>query len=679
MRKNLLIFLILLQIFLLKSEDSSLSLSIYRSKSHEDKTGKLTPLVISLTSDDVKNKTTAADLIFVVDVSGSMSGSPIQLVKETLNYIVDITNENDSISLITFHSSASLSQGLIRMTEANKNTMRSKINNLRASGGTNIYSGLQKGLEQVTKDYSSGDRVCSIILLSDGADGYANADTRFASLINGGVKKNYIFTTHSFGYGSYHDANLMSKISMVRDGSYFFIKEFTEVKSAFIQIYGTLSTVVENNLHLQAQSKFRIDKIYGMEDMYKSSLTKAAPYTFNVDLLQVVGGKTYSFVAMVEIPEDTPYGTEVLNATIVGRNKHANYLWDNYYHPAAYEEYIRCIAFTIIYEGFINVNINGLVIIQNGIAWIKLNYEGYFNWEGVLDETIYDLKSFNTYGKANILSKLRELKSQKAGTHYSEDNSFIEELIKNEGDIDILPNEENKILAEQTISIDQTKNYYYFYLKEGMAKLNGTHFSGLHSSIMVYSDQVDKLVLKPLTASFLYYYKSDKKTRVQNWVDMGRGAKFIFKKDFPFDFHTRVDGKHDILFNIQLLNLEYANVQNELPAFEITAYVVPETMINTLRNQNYNYKPSSTVFYGYYDKGARVGKILIKKEDITRNINYSSARNFLYVIIKKASSSQIVYTRVEGQFSFVEMNYRARNIPEGFYIFNNLDNYLYIN
>ena len=672
MRKNLFIFLILLQIFLLKSEDSSLSLSIYRSKSHEDKTGKLTPLVISLTSDDVKNKTTAADLIFVVDVSGSMSGSPIQLVKETLNYIVDITNENDSIALITFHSSASLSQGLIRMTEANKNTMRSKINNLRASGGTNIYSGLQKGLEQVTKDYSSGDRVCSIILLSDGADGYANADTRFASLINGGVKKNYIFTTHSFGYGSYHDANLMSKISMVRDGSYFFIKEFTEVKSAFIQIYGTLSTVVENNLHLQAQSKFRIDKIYGMEDMYKSSLTKAAPYTFNVDLLQVVGGKTYSFVAMVEIPEDTPYGTEVLNATIVGRNKHANYLWDNYYHPAAYEEYIRCIAFTIIYEGFINVNINGLVIIQNGIAWIKLNYEGYFNWEGVLDETIYDLKSFNTYGKANILSKLRELKSQKAGTHYSEDNSFIEELIKNEGDIDILPNEENKILAEQTISIDQTKNYYYFYLKEGMAKLNGTHFSGLHSSIMVYSDQVDKLVLKPLTASFLYYYKSDKKTRVQNWVDMGRGAKFIFKKDFPFDFHTRVDGKHDILFNIQLLNLEYANVQNELPSFEITAYVVPETMINTLRNQNYNYKPSSTVFYGYYDKGARVGKILIKKEDITRNINYSSARNFLYVIIKKASGSQIVYTRVEGQFSFVEMNYRARNIPEGFYIFNNL-------
>ena len=238
MPKNLLIFLILLQFSLLNSSDSSLSLDIYRSDAHEDKTGKLTPLVISLTSDDVQNKINYADLIFVVDVSGSMSGNRIKMVKETLNYIVDITNENDGIALITFHSSASLRQGLTRMTKANKNSLRTQINNLRASGGTNIYSGLTLGLQQVTQSYANGDRVCSIILLSDGIDGKRNADKNFESLIKNGAKKNYIFTTHSFGYGTSHDAVLMSSISKVRDGGYFFIKEFTEVKAAFIKIYG---------------------------------------------------------------------------------------------------------------------------------------------------------------------------------------------------------------------------------------------------------------------------------------------------------------------------------------------------------------------------------------------------------------------------------------------------------
>ena len=119
-------FLIIFQIFLINSSDSSLELDIYRWDVHEDKTGLLTPLVISLSSDDLKGKTTAADLIFVVDVSGSMSGTRTKLVKETLNYIVDITNENDGMALITFSSSAFLRQGLIRMTDANKNTMRTK-------------------------------------------------------------------------------------------------------------------------------------------------------------------------------------------------------------------------------------------------------------------------------------------------------------------------------------------------------------------------------------------------------------------------------------------------------------------------------------------------------------------------------------------------------------------------
>ena len=80
----------------------------------------------------------------------------------------------------------------------------------------------------------SGDRVCSIILLSDGIDGKKNADKNFDTLIKSEGKKN--FTTHSFGYGSSHDEVLMSSISKIRDGGYFFIKEITEVKAIFIKI-----------------------------------------------------------------------------------------------------------------------------------------------------------------------------------------------------------------------------------------------------------------------------------------------------------------------------------------------------------------------------------------------------------------------------------------------------------
>ena len=58
------------------------------------------------------------------------------------------------------------------MTEENKNLILENIEILRASGGTNIYSGLEKGLQLLKNDYSSGDRIASMILLSDGADNY---------------------------------------------------------------------------------------------------------------------------------------------------------------------------------------------------------------------------------------------------------------------------------------------------------------------------------------------------------------------------------------------------------------------------------------------------------------------------------------------------------------------------
>ena len=56
------------------------------------------------------------------------------------------------------------------MTSNNKNAIINKIKNLKANGGTNIYSGLTRGLEVIRKNYLNGERIVSLILLSDGWD-----------------------------------------------------------------------------------------------------------------------------------------------------------------------------------------------------------------------------------------------------------------------------------------------------------------------------------------------------------------------------------------------------------------------------------------------------------------------------------------------------------------------------
>ena len=50
--------------------------------------------------------------------------------------------------------------------------------------------------------------------------------------------------------------------------------------------------------------------------MYDANITSDTLSSFKVKLIQVVYGKKYDFTLLVDIPKDTPYGTEVLNATV---------------------------------------------------------------------------------------------------------------------------------------------------------------------------------------------------------------------------------------------------------------------------------------------------------------------------------------------------------------------------
>ena len=47
---------------------------------------------------------TSVDLICVIDVSGSMDGEKIQLVKDTIKFLIETLTPSDRLSIITFNS-----------------------------------------------------------------------------------------------------------------------------------------------------------------------------------------------------------------------------------------------------------------------------------------------------------------------------------------------------------------------------------------------------------------------------------------------------------------------------------------------------------------------------------------------------------------------------------------------
>ena len=651
--------------FSLTSNASSQTLTISRSRAHEAKSGPFIPLVVSFFTQDKATKEKPVDLFCIVDISGSMYGTPINLVKESLKYLVNLMNETDRFALITFSSYANIGISLTQMTEGNKATILRYIDNLVASGGTNIYSGLQLALSLLTQSYSSGDRVASMILLSDGQDSnFDMADDMFKELLEREKKEDYVFTLNSFGFGDYHDYQLMNDIALIRPGSYFYIQKLKDVNDAYLKIYGSLSTVSNVNAQLKIQSKFNIVKVYGIEDMYKANLingTSSTLSSFETTLIQIIYGKRYEFVLLVDVPKNTPKGTEVLTASMPSLGLNARYLWDEIYSKSAYEEYIRCIVVIIFIEGY-ESKYSGVTILEEGKEWMKLNYNGTRNWAKEFDGVINDISSSGSYyggvGLANLLSKITELKtSTTIGIHYDEGNSYQRILIGNSHSLDII-----------------NVNYYYFYLKTGSGFLNNRPFSGESTSFIIITDDFtssDNINIISLSDEMDCYYDTKTITRPQIYVDFGRVAKFIIKKYLSYDFYTPVDGKRDITFNIEFFKIDlYDPSMNIGDILEIKAYIISDDYIDNIVNNEYILS-SFVEFKGVFNKN--IGKVVIKKDEISYNLD-SVHENYLYVVVNINSSNSFnISNNIEGQFIFVPNNYIYSSIPENYKIYSNLE------
>lgn len=136
------------------------------------------PFICSLKAADVvipdnvqqENKDRAPiDLICVLDISGSMAGSKINLLIETVNFIVDTLSEKDRISVVQFNHRARRLMPLKRLTQQNQPAIFDAIENIKATGGTNIAAAMDVTLA-ILKQRRFQNPVTSVLLLSDGLD-----------------------------------------------------------------------------------------------------------------------------------------------------------------------------------------------------------------------------------------------------------------------------------------------------------------------------------------------------------------------------------------------------------------------------------------------------------------------------------------------------------------------------
>jgi uncharacterized protein YegL len=200
------------------------------------------------------------DLITVLDVSGSMAGTKLALLKRAMGFVIQNLGSADRLSVIAFSSSARRLFPLRRMTESGRQQSLLAVNSLTSIGGTNIAEGLKKG-SKVIEERQAKNSVCSIILLSDGRDTYTVSPTagvhkgepEYCVLLPS-TNGNQQVPVHVFGFGADHDSVSLHSISQTSGGTFSFIETEAAIQDAFAQCIGGLLSVVAQGLHVKVES-----------------------------------------------------------------------------------------------------------------------------------------------------------------------------------------------------------------------------------------------------------------------------------------------------------------------------------------------------------------------------------------------------------------------------------------
>ncbi|KAI3839930.1 hypothetical protein MKW92_016094 [Papaver armeniacum] len=185
------------------------------------------------------------DLVTVLDVSGSMRGSKIELLKRAMRFVIENLGPSDRLSIVTFSSIARRILPLRRMTESGKQHALLVVNSLATGSGTHILNGLRMGAS-VIDSRKEKNPFCSIMLLSDGKD--TSKETAISTKLTT-IK----VPVHTFGFGSSHDPVLLHSISQTCNGTFSFVEAERFIQDAFAQCIGGLLSVVLQDVQVHVQ------------------------------------------------------------------------------------------------------------------------------------------------------------------------------------------------------------------------------------------------------------------------------------------------------------------------------------------------------------------------------------------------------------------------------------------
>ncbi|MEK7682008.1 MAG: VWA domain-containing protein, partial [Chloroflexota bacterium] len=204
------------------------------------------------------------DVVFVLDISGSMQGQKMEQARAALEYVLDRLNPGDRFNIIAFNSAVSTYADALRPASEKAQALPF-VRGLQAAGGTNIHDALRTALGMAPQ---GGGRPHVVIFLTDGLPtvGVIQTNAIIDGVVQASKKDVRLF---AFGVGDDVNAFLLDTIAQRNRGVSDYIRPGQDIQEKLARFYEKISTPVLTDLKLDTGA-VKVEDVYPqpLPDLY---------------------------------------------------------------------------------------------------------------------------------------------------------------------------------------------------------------------------------------------------------------------------------------------------------------------------------------------------------------------------------------------------------------------------
>lgn len=253
--------------------------------------------------DIAKAEKRPSNLVFLIDVSGSMSSpDKLPLAKNAMRMLLDSLSPDDTVGIVTYAGYAGTALEPTKV--ANKQTIIAAIDQLGAGGSTAGAEGIRQAYA-LAEAHKVKDGVNRVILATDGDFNVGITDqTQLKQFIEQKRESGVFLSVLGFGQGNYNDA-LMQTLAQHGNGNAAYIDNLSEARKVLVEEASSTLFSIAKDVKIQIEFNPKLISEYRLVG-YESRMLKRED--FNND--KVDAGEVGSGHAVTAIYEITPAGAK---------------------------------------------------------------------------------------------------------------------------------------------------------------------------------------------------------------------------------------------------------------------------------------------------------------------------------------------------------------------------------